>query len=123
MTPRDARKLHFTSSLQTANHQFSLICLSLGGAFDSISMVIRSAAVQLTSPDHMRGKISAVNSIFIGSSNEIGEFESGIAAKILGPVPAVYFGGVICLLTVGLVSAVSPKLRALDLKHLNPART
>ncbi|MBC7371839.1 MAG: MFS transporter, partial [Bdellovibrionaceae bacterium] len=72
----------------------------------------------LSSPDHMRGKISAVNSIFIGSSNEIGEFESGIAAKILGTVPAVYFGGIICLCTVGLVAYFSPALRNMDLATL-----
>ncbi|MEQ1722175.1 MAG: MFS transporter [Pseudobdellovibrio sp.] len=100
------------------NYILSLLALVASGAFDSISMVIRSAAVQLSSPDHMRGKISAVNSIFIGSSNEIGEFESGIAAKILGPVPAVYFGGIICLLTVGTVAYFSPALRKLDLNSL-----
>lgn len=96
----------------------SLFVLGLSGAFDSISMVIRSSAVQLSSPDHMRGKISAVNSIFIGSSNEIGELESGIAAKILGTVPAVYFGGFMCLLTVGVVAWLSPSLRRMELEKL-----
>lgn len=100
------------------HYVLSLLALVGSGAFDSISMVIRSSAVQLSSPDHMRGKISAVNSIFIGSSNEIGEFESGLAAKILGPVPAVYFGGMVCLLTVGLVAFFSPKLRKMDLTKL-----
>jgi MFS family permease len=61
----------------------SLLALTFSGAFDAVSMVVRSSAVQLVSPDHMRGKISAVNSIFIGSSNEIGEFESGVAARFL----------------------------------------
>ncbi len=103
------------------NFYLSLVALVFSGGFDSISMVIRSAAVQLSSPDHMRGKISAVNSIFIGSSNEIGELESGIAAKILGTVPAVYFGGVMCLMTVGLVSYFSPTLRNMDLKKLETA--
>lgn len=93
----------------------SLFALAFSGAFDSISMVIRAGAVQLSSPDHMRGKISAVNSIFIGSSNEIGELESGIAAKILGTVPAVYFGGIVCLLTVAVTAWLSPTLRRLDL--------
>ncbi|RYZ63676.1 MAG: MFS transporter, partial [Proteobacteria bacterium] len=64
----------------STNYLLSLAALAFSGVFDSVSMVIRSSAVQLSSPDHMRGKISAVNSIFIGSSNEIGEFESGIAA-------------------------------------------
>lgn len=100
------------------NFFLSLFALALSGAFDSISMVIRSAAVQLTSPDHMRGKISAVNSIFIGSSNEIGELESGIAAKFLGTVPSVYFGGLVCLCTVGVVASLSPTLRKMDLAKL-----
>ena len=100
------------------NYLISLLALILSGMFDSVSMVIRSAAVQLTSPDHMRGKIAAVNSIFIGSSNEIGEFESGIAAKLFGAIPAVYIGGAICLFTVGVVAAISPALRQLDLVEL-----
>ncbi|WP_172795337.1 MFS transporter [Bdellovibrio bacteriovorus] len=102
----------------STNFYLSVAALALSGSFDSISMVIRSAAVQLSSPDHMRGKISAVNSIFIGSSNEIGELESGIAAKLLGTVPAVYFGGIMCILTVGLIGYLSPSLRKLDLEKL-----
>lgn len=100
------------------NFWFSLFALAMSGAFDSISMMIRSTAVQLSSPDHMRGKISAVNSIFIGSSNELGEVESGIAAKILGAVPSVYFGATMCLLTVGVIAYLSPALRKLDLENL-----
>jgi MFS family permease len=96
----------------------SVFALAMSGAFDSISMVIRSSAVQLSSPDHMRGKISAINSIFIGSSNEIGELESGIAARIFGTVPAVYLGGVICICTVAIVGYFSPSLRQLDLAKL-----
>jgi MFS family permease len=100
------------------HYLLSMVALGLSGVFDSVSMLIRSAAVQLTSPDHMRGKISAVNSIFIGSSNEIGELESGVAAKFLGVVPAVYLGGVACLLTVAAVARFSPTLRKMDLKAL-----
>jgi MFS family permease len=102
------------------SHHFllSLFALGLSGAFDSVSMVVRSAAVQLASPDAMRGRISAVNSIFIGSSNELGEFESGIAASLLGTVPAVLFGGVMCLATVLVVFVVSPTLRNLHLGKL-----
>lgn len=96
----------------------SMGALAFSGMFDSISMLVRSSAVQLASPDHMRGKISAVNSIFIGSSNEIGEVESGIAAKLLGTVPAVIFGGVMCLITVGVVAYCCPKLRNLELDKL-----
>lgn len=100
------------------NFYLSMFALAFGGAFDSISMAIRGAAVQLASPDHMRGKIAAVNSIFIGSSNEIGEVESGIAAKLLGTQPAVLFGGVMCLLTVVAIAYWSPSLRNMDLKKI-----
>jgi MFS family permease len=100
------------------NFILSLFALFLSGAFDSVSMVIRSSAVQLSSPDHMRGKISAVNSIFIGSSNEIGELESGIAAKLIGTVPAVFLGGLICLFTVGVIAYLSPQLRKMDLEKI-----
>jgi hypothetical protein len=66
----------------------------------------------------MRGKISAVNSIFIGSSNEIGEVESGVAAKIMGTIPSIYFGASMCLLTVGVVAYFFPALRKLELEKL-----
>lgn len=99
----------------------SFVALGLSGVFDSISMVIRGAAVQLASPDGMRGRISAVNSIFIGSSNELGEFESGVAARFFGTVPAVMMGGVICLMTVCGLAFLFPKLRTLDLRTLQAA--
>jgi MFS family permease len=105
------------------NYQLSLVALILSGVFDSVSMIIRTSVVQLSSPEHMRGRISAVNSIFIGSSNELGEFESGVAVKIFGLVPAAIFGGVICISTVGIIALLSPKLRKMDLlemeKNLN----
>jgi MFS family permease len=100
------------------NYLLSAAALALIGAFDSISMVIRSAAVQLLSPDNMRGRISAVNTIFIGSSNELGAFESGLAAKLLGTVPSVIFGGIMCVMTVSVVAVACPKLRRLSLKQL-----
>lgn len=96
----------------------SLAALALGGAFDSVSMVVRTAAVQLSSPDAMRGRISAVNSIFIGSSNELGEFESGVLARLMGTVPSAVFGAVACLATVAVVGALAPKLRRLDLDQM-----
>ncbi len=96
----------------------SLFALAFSGAFDSISMLVRTAAVQLSSPENMRGRVSAVNSIFIGSSNELGEFESGIAAKLLGAAPAAVLGGVVCLCTVGVVAILSPTLRRLNLEDL-----
>jgi hypothetical protein len=100
------------------NFMLSLWALGLSGAFDSVSMIIRTAAVQLASPDNMRARISSVNTIFIGSSNELGQFESGVAAKLMGTVPSVYFGGVMCLLTVAVTSLLSKPLRKLDLDEL-----
>ncbi len=96
----------------------SLAMLGLSGAFDSISVIIRSTAVQLASPDALRGRISAVNSIFIGSSNEIGEFESGVAAGYMGVVPSVIFGGSVCIATVLTAAIFFPALRRLDLGKL-----
>jgi MFS family permease len=103
------------------NYQLSLLALIASGIFDSVSMVVRTSAVQLSSPDNMRGRISAVNSIFIGSSNELGEFESGVAVKLMGLIPAAVFGGVMCMATVGVVALFSPTLRKLDLGELEKA--
>lgn len=100
------------------DYTLSLIALILSGAFDSISMIIRIAAVQISSPEEMRGRISAVNSIFIGSSNELGEFESGVAAKFFGATGAALFGALACLGTIGVTALLSPKLRRLNLKNL-----
>ena len=100
------------------NYALSLVALIVSGALDSISMVIRGAIVQLCSPEGMRGRISSVNAVFIGSSNEIGEFESGVAAKLLGTVNSVLFGGTMTLLTVLVVFLRSNELRALDLGEL-----
>ena len=93
----------------------SMFILALSGGFDSISVVIRSTIIQLMTPDNMKGRVSAVNSIFIGSSNEIGGFESGVAAKLLGTVPSVIFGGIMTLLIVTFVTIFSPQLRKLKL--------
>ncbi len=97
------------------NFYLSLIFLALSGAFDNISVVIRTTIVQLQTPDHMRGRVSSVNSIFIGSSNEIGAFESGFAAKLLGLVPSVVFGGTMTILVTGITARFAPKLRKLNL--------
>jgi MFS family permease len=97
------------------NFYLSLIALAVSGALDSISVIVRSTILQLHTPDHMRGRVSAVNSMFIGSSNEIGAFESGVAAKLLGVVPSVIFGGSMTLLTVGITALKAPKLRKLEL--------
>lgn len=89
----------------------SMLCLFMSGVFDSVSMVIRSTLMQILTPDSMRGRVSAVNSMFIISSNEIGSFESGVAAKLLGLVPSVVFGGLMTLGVVVTTALVSPKLR------------
>lgn len=91
----------------------SLILLFLSGAFDSVSVVIRSNILQVHTPDHMRGRVSAVNTIFIGSSNEIGAFESGLAAKLMGTAASVIFGGMMTLGIVGLTYLKAPTLRKL----------
>ncbi|WP_190810225.1 MFS transporter [Flagellimonas sp. S3867] len=94
----------------------SVAALFLSGAVDGVSMIIRQTILQLKTPDNMRGRVASVNSIFVGSSNELGAFESGVAAKLLGTVPAVVFGGCMTLLTVGTTAIVSPKFRKLDLQ-------
>ncbi len=99
----------------STNFFVSVIVLALGGAFDNISVVIRTTIVQMETPDHMRGRVSSVNSIFIGSSNEIGAFESGFAARLLGLVPSVIFGGSMTLLVTGITAKFAPKLRNLTL--------
>jgi len=100
------------------NLSLSLFFLFLSGLFDNISVVIRSTIMQLATPDEMRGRVASVNSIFIGSSNEIGSFESGLAAKIMGLVPSVIFGGGMTLLVVAVTAKVAPKLRKLSLHAL-----
>ncbi len=94
----------------------SVIALFLSGATDGISMVIRSTILQLRTPDAMRGRVASVNSMFVGSSNELGAFESGVTAKLMGTVTAVVFGGGMTILTVLGTGFFFPKLRNLDLR-------
>jgi len=94
----------------------SLLSLAVLGALDNISVVIRSTLLQLLTPDAMRGRVNAVNSVFIGTSNEIGELESGVAAQLLGPILAVAGGGAITIGIVLLVALRWPIVRRL--KHL-----
>jgi len=75
------------------NFYLSMALLALSGMVDNVSVIIRASILQAATPNHMRGRVSAVNGIFIGSSNEIGAFESGVAAKLMGTVPSVVFGG------------------------------
>jgi MFS family permease len=94
----------------------SVVALFLSGATDGISMVIRSTILQLRTPDAMRGRVASVNSMFVGSSNELGAFESGLTAKLMGTVNAVVFGGTMTLITVIGTGMFFPKLRKLDLQ-------
>jgi hypothetical protein len=91
----------------------SLALLALSGMADNVSVVIRSTLIQVLTPREMLGRVAAVNSIFIGSSNELGAFESGVAARLLGAVRAVVLGGVAALAVVGTTARMVPKLRKL----------
>jgi MFS family permease len=94
----------------------SAIILVMSGAFDNVSVVIRGTILQLFTPDDMRGRVASVNSIFIGSSNELGAFESGVTAKLMGLVPSVVFGGIMTLAVVLTTLKVNKPLRKLSLK-------
>ena len=97
------------------NFYLSLFLLLLSGMFDNVSVVIRATIIQLFTPDEMRGRVSAVNGIFIGSSNELGSFESGLAATLMGLVPSVIFGGSMTLIVVATIRSFAPKLKKLRL--------
>lgn len=92
----------------------SFIALMVSGSLDGISMVIRGTITQLKTPDHMRGRVMSVNSMFINSSNEFGQFESGVAAKLLGNMPSVVFGGCMTLLVVIVTWVKAPSLRKME---------
>lgn len=96
----------------------SALMLMLSGMCDGVSVVLRSTILQLATSDEMRGRVSSINGIFIGSSNELGAFESGLAAKLLGLVPSVIFGGMMTLAVVGATAWKAPKLRRLNLQDL-----
>jgi MFS family permease len=92
----------------------SFAALLVGGMVDAISVVIRGTILQLKTPDHMRGRVLSVNSMFINSSNELGQFESGVAAKIFGVIPSVIFGGSMTLLVVIITWFKAPSLRKME---------
>ncbi len=94
----------------------SVVALFFSGVTDGISMIIRQTILQLRTPDEMRGRVASVNSMFVGSSNELGAFESGLTAKLMGTVTAVVFGGSMTLITVLFTAAISPTFRKLDLR-------
>jgi hypothetical protein len=97
----------------------SALLLLMSGMCDGVSVVVRSTIMQLATPDHMRGRVASINGIFIGSSNELGAFESGLAAKLLGLVPSVIFGGCMTLGVVAATAKLAPRLRRLDLRQLH----
>ncbi len=102
----------------STNYWLACAMLFMTGAFDNVSVVVRHSILQLMTPDNMRGRVSAINNIFIGSSNEIGAFESGFAAKLMGLVPSIIFGGCMTIFVVLGIDRINPKLRKLDINEL-----
>jgi MFS family permease len=96
------------------NFWLSFGMLFLTGVFDNVSVIIRQALVQLRTPDDMRGRVSAINYVFIGTSNELGGFESGLVAQWLGPIFSVVFGGIATIMTVLFIGGLWPALRTMD---------
>ena len=101
----------------STNFFLSAFCLFMSGVFDNVSVIVRSSILQIFTSDEMKGRVAAVNSIFVGSSNELGAFESGVAARLMGLVPSVVFGGVMTLIIVSVAALKSPALRNLSLKE------
>lgn len=97
------------------NFLLSFFMLFLTGVFDNVSVVVRQTIIQTMTPDNMRGRVSAVNQVFISSSNEIGAFESGLAAKLMNTVPSVIFGGCMTLVVVATTYILAPQIRRLKL--------
>jgi MFS family permease len=104
------------------NFYLALFMLAISGAFDGVSMVIRSTILQLLTPEQMRGRVSSLSSVFIASSNEIGAFESGVAARFMGLIPSVVFGGIMTLLVVGFTAWWAPDLARTRIDQDEPAR-
>ena len=102
-----------------SNFWIAALLLILSGVCDGFSVVMRTTIMQLVTPDAIRGRVAAINGIFIGSSNELGAFESGLAARLMGLIPSVIFGGLMTLLVVGAAASLAPKLRQLDLENLH----
>jgi MFS family permease len=103
----------------STNFWIAGLLLMLSGACDGVSVVMRAAILQLATPDTLRGRVAAINGIFIGSSNELGAFESGIAAHLMGLAPSVIFGGIMTLAVVIATAKLAPKLRQLHLHELH----
>ena len=103
----------------TTSFWIAAFFLMLSGICDGVSVVMRTTIMQLATPDEMRGRVASINGIFIGSSNELGAFESGLAARLLGLIPSVIFGGTMTLVVVSTTAYLAPKLRKLDLQKLH----
>jgi MFS family permease len=105
----------FTIAFGISHHfALSVAMLMLLGASDMVSVIVRHTMIQLATPDEMRGRVSAVNTVFIGASNEVGQFESGITAQWFGTIPAVVLGGIGTILIVIGWSVLFPALRRVD---------
>jgi len=102
----------------TRDFWLAAFILMISGMLDGISVVLRSTIIQLATPDRMRGRVASINGLFIGSSNELGAFESGLTAKLMGLIPSVIFGGVMTLVVVGWTALKAPQLRSLSLRQL-----
>ena len=105
------------------NYYLSLFTLAMSGVFDGVSVVIRRSILRIMSPEHLRGRIAAVSMVFIGSSNELGAFESGVAAGWFGTVRSVWAGGVVTLLVVLATTFLAPQLRRLSLERVASERS
>lgn len=102
----------------STNYWLAFGALFMTGAFDNVSVVVRHTILQLMTPDNMRGRVSAINNIFVGSSNEIGAFESGVMARVMGLVQSIVFGGAMTIAVVAGIDRINPKLRKLDITSI-----
>jgi MFS family permease len=100
----------------TTQFYLALLLLVLSGVFDGVNMIIRGTLTQLLTPENMRGRVSSLGTVFITSSNEIGAFESGIAAQFMGLIPSVIFGGIMTLVVVSIVMWTVPELKQTEIK-------
>lgn len=103
----------------TSTYWLAIVILAISGMMDAVSVILRQTILQLATPDGMRGRVSAINGIFIGSSNELGAFESGLTARLMGLVPSVIFGGFMTIAVVGVTAVKAPKLRDLHVSELH----
>ncbi len=102
----------------SGNFWLSFGLLILSGVFDNVSVVIRGTILQMYTPNEMVGRVASVNSLFVGSSNELGSFESGLAARLMGLIPSVIFGGGMTVMIVLATAGLAPKLRNMEIKGL-----